>query len=573
MRRAAGWWVLVGACASMDEPDAPAQQEVDGAPDVVALRGDPAGDGLRVGAAAASIVPRCFEAFEDLDGNHAWDPGAEPVLDCGCDRVCPDDAGWTGADEGEGDDAFEASWLAGFINSRPAVDVRGADRGLRGEGDGLEARAIVLDQGGLRVGLVTLDAIGFMRDDVLAMRAAVEAADLGVDHLVVHSSHTHSAPDVMGLYGRSLISGGYDPDYAAQVVDTVVEVVGEASAAAVPATMSWGVVDSTDAFDNGVANLIRDSRDPFIVDPRVGAVRFADADDHTIATLVHFANHPETIGSRNNLITSGFVHALRDTVSDGSRWDGADDRPGIGGTTLFLNGTVGGMMTSLGATVVDPTGAAWTETSWEKTDAVGQLLGELALDALSAPTPAPEPALAVAGQTVVLPVDNVGFQSMFALGVFDHRSVIVDDPDAAIGPDNGGRLETEVDLLTLGPLTILSFPGEVLPGCVIGGYDGRWTPPGVPLIDPGNPAPPDLSAAPAGPYLADRLGDGPKWVVSLGNDEIGYLIPPYDFVVGSVPYLSEAEGDHYEETNSLGPESWPLLEGVAEGLLDWAEGG
>ena len=37
----------------------------------------------------------------------------------------------------------------------------------------------------------------------------------------------------------------------------------------------------------------------------------------------------------------------------------------------------------------------------------------------------------------------------------------------------------------------------------------------------------------------------------LGNDEIGYLVPPYDYVLSeSSPYLSEAPGNHYEETNS-----------------------
>jgi hypothetical protein len=43
-------------------------------------------------------------------------------------------------------------------------------------------------------------------------------------------------------------------------------------------------------------------------------------------------------------------------------------------------------------------------------------------------------------------------------------------------------------------------------------------------------------------------------ILGLANDEIGYIVPPSDFVLdGELPYVREAEGDHYEETNSLGP--------------------
>ena len=43
-------------------------------------------------------------------------------------------------------------------------------------------------------------------------------------------------------------------------------------------------------------------------------------------------------------------------------------------------------------------------------------------------------------------------------------------------------------------------------------------------------------------------------VIGLANDELGYILPPSVFVTDPVlPYVHEAEGDHYEETNSVGP--------------------
>lgn len=521
---------------------------------------------LRAGAAVRSIVPSCFEAWIDYDGE-AVKTADEPFLDCGCDRLCPGDEGWLSADAGEGDGVFQPVWLAGFSNSRPATGVRGADRGMIGEGDSLDARALVVEQGATRLAIVTLDSIGTMYDQVLAIREEVAARGLGVDHVLVHSSHSHSAPDMMGIYGPGVTRTGFSPSYAAEIAVAAADAVAEAVAGLTDVELRWGEVDANDYAENGVANLISDLRDPFIVDPRVGTVRFVTG-ERTVASVVHFGNHPETIADENTLMTSDFVHGLRQTVSVGSRWPGGLTRDGVGGVTLYLNGTVGGMMTSLHASVVDPEGNTWRDHSWEKVDAVGQLLGELALDAIAGDVAAPDAALRFGAQSFTLPVDNFGFQGMFLVGVFDHRSANYDET-RSLGDDNIPQIPTEMDIVELGPLRLITFPGEVLPECVIGGYDGSFTPPGTPIVAPDNPNPPKLDQAPAGPYLRDRLGGDLRWVVSLGNDEVGYIIPPYNFELSAAEYLLEAEGDHYEETNSLGPNTLPLLEAEADRLIGW----
>ena len=41
----------------------------------------------------------------------------------------------------------------------------------------------------------------------------------------------------------------------------------------------------------------------------------------------------------------------------------------------------------------------------------------------------------------------------------------------------------------------------------------------------------------------------------LAQDFVGYIVPAYNYVLHPTsPYLDEADGDHYEETYSLGPE-------------------
>jgi hypothetical protein len=64
------------------------------------------------------------------------------------------------------------------------------------------------------------------------------------------------------------------------------------------------------------------------------------------------------------------------------------------------------------------------------------------------------------------------------------------------------------------------------------------------------------------------------WVIGLGNDEVGYIIPSYNFILSeTLPYLDEADGDHYEETNSLGPETAPRVLEMATTLLQWSPSG
>ncbi|MEQ1564271.1 MAG: hypothetical protein ABMA64_01445 [Myxococcota bacterium] len=528
---------------------------------------DNAGE-LRAGAAERSIVPTCWEAWGDVDGDATWDPVAEDFFDCGCDRLCPGDPGYAAADEGEGDGEFQASWIAGFQNSRPANGVRDASLGLQGEGDGLWATALVLDQGAVRVAVVALDAFGVMIDDTRAIREAADAAGLDVDYLVVHSSHTHAAPDTLGIYGPDVATTGYDPRYAAQVRDTVIDALTEAVGALEPVSVAVGEVDADTYHPDGVGNLIWDTRDPVIVDSRIGAARFARADGSTVATVVHFSNHPEETADVWALFTANFVHALRRTVSDGVDW-GQGARPGLGGVTMYWNGTVGGMMTSLGARVEDPTGAVPEARTFEKADTLGRLLGEMALDAVEAASPI-EPALAARRDELLLPVDNNGFQAMFLMGTIGSRQIYDFDPSAPVTADNTPFVQSEVGLVEVGPWRILCLPGEWFPELLIGGYDGAHTPPNQVLVDPENVNPPDLALAATGPTVGDQLGGSPGWALGLANDQIGYVIPPEQFEVGAVPYLLEAEGDHYEETNSLGRQTAPLLVEAVTALLGWS---
>lgn len=536
--------------------------------------GDPSGvcDAVRgqleAGASVLSIVPNCWETWIDTDMNSEFKKGNDELNDCGCDQLCPEDMGYPGPDEGEGDGKLQASFMAGFGHNRAAAGVRGAGIGLVGEGDGLWARTIAFRQGDLLVAIVTIDTVGLFNGDVLTLRERLADADSGVDHLIVHAAHNHEGPDTMGMWGVDLFTSGYDPKYRQQLQDTMFEGVQAAIADLRPvADMKVGEVDISTYHENGVGNVISDHRDPWVVDEMLGAAHLVDGDGQTIATLINFGCHPETVADENLLFTSDFVHGLRRTVEQGSQWSTAPGKPGLGGPAIYLNGAVGGMMTTLSVEVVNPDGDKWGPGwGWEKVDSIGQLLGEMALDAVANGDDISDPQMRVINKRWRAPVVNVAFQLLFGQGIVERE--VFDNLDTGMQ-----EIETEMTLLEIGPIQILTVPGELLPELAVGGYDGSHiNKPNEPLVDADNPNPPELDKAPQGPYIKDRMGGTYRWILGLGNDELGYIVPEYDFKLADVmPWIEEAEGQHYEETNSLGPDMAGLVDQWSDYLLWWSE--
>lgn len=537
---------------------------------------------LYAGASAVSITPTCFESWRDcgedglcaedegyveadngeMDGE--WEKDYEPFLDCGCDQLCPGDEGYTSSDEGEADGEFQAIWLAGFQNGRPA----------RGVHDDLWARAIVFEQGDTRIGLVVLDLIGWFNDDVERIRALAEEEGLELDHIIISSTHNHETPDTLGLWGRTATSGGYDESYAAhvraQTTEALKVAVGELEEVG---SMKVGAVDVGSYFpEKGTSNMIRDSRDPVIIDEQLSAALIQSTSGETIATLSHFGNHPEAMADENTLITSDFADKLRVGLEDGVEWE-SGSKEGYGGTSIYINGTVGGLMTPLGITLTDMDGNEWREYTFERNDAFGYVMADHAIDAIEGGTDVDlaEVELSVAVSNFKLAVDNYGFQAMFITGILN-REVTDYDPSELIEEGNIPQALSEMNLFQLGPLSMLTVPGELVPELAIGGYDGsRIGDPTKELIDPNNPNPPDLSLAPEGPYLQEQMPGAYRWIIGLGNDMVGYIIPEYNFILHpNIPWFSEAEGDHYEETNSLGPETAGVIIEHGEALMNWS---
>ncbi len=522
---------------------------------------------LVVGAAAVPITPVQWETWIDEDGDSEYRTSVDTFLDCGGDRLCPGDDGYPGPDLWEGNGLFDAMWLAGYGNGRPMQDVA----------DPIWARVTWIQQGETSLAVVALDVVGFFYNEVEEIRAAAQAS-LDLDHVVVVATHVHEAPDTMGIWGPQIAYSGVNPEFIAHIHSQVADALAQAKASAVPADLRLGHFRVPDTYweGAGINNINMDTRDPNITDPNFWTARFlARGTEDTIATWVNWPNHPEASGSSNILLTSDYVHTLRETVEGGASEGPEGALDGVGGVAVFLSGALGGMQTPLRCDTIDLDGTTvYSANTLPKAYAVGRVAGYHALQAVAAEEPAIDPRLHLRTRQLMVDVENRGYHLMFQLGIFD-RDAYNYDPDSLINSNNMPQIRSEVSVLTLGPLAIATVPGELLPELAIGGYDGAWTGPLQDLLSEGNDNAPDLDLAPDGPYLQDRLlGQSDEithtMVWSLANDELGYLIPDYNYVLHpSSPYLNEAPGDHYEETNSVGISARRVLVGSLEALADW----
>jgi hypothetical protein len=209
----------------------------------------------------------------------------------------------------------------------------------------------------------------------------------------------------------------------------------------------------------------------------------------------------------------------------------------LGGTHVFINGAVGGLLAPHPSiTIRDPeTNEEFAEPSHAKARALGHQLSRIALDAIKEGKGLvqEQPVWSLKARTFELPLANPVFYLASLLGVIDR------------GHSTLGNLRTEAAVLRLGEATLAAIPGEIYPEIVNGGIE---SPEGADFgIEP-------VEVPPIREFLPGKV----KFIVGLANDEIGYIVPKSEWDQKK-PYLYNAERPVYGEINSLGPETAPLL--------------
>jgi len=338
------------------------------------------------------------------------------------------------------------AWLAGFNPFRRSKGVH----------DPITVRSIVLKKGGAKVALVAADLLGLMKPEVEKIRAMLP--EFRGDLVIVGATHVHSAPDTMGMWG------GVSDDYMEFIRQAVVITVREADLNAVPARIMAGTGDIPDG-------AVKNSRITDMLDLRVEVLQFvAEAGGSAIATLVNYACHPEVLWNDNRLITSDFVHYLRESLEE----RGA-------GVVLYFNGAQGAMVTPDVAVNHKGDEVHTFEEARRITDLMLQGVNR-AMDNAEPVEPSP---MRWATSQFTVPVDNKLFQKAHKLGLLNRMMY---RPNLAY---------TETTALRIGDVTMITVPGEARPDIGL-----------------------RLKAATGSPHPI---------LLGITQDELGYIMPPEAF--------------------------------------------
>jgi hypothetical protein len=295
--------------------------------------------------------------------------------------------------------------------------------------------------------------------------------------------------------------------------------------------------------------FVDDSRKPIVIDKKVCCSRFVkhDADPQSpanaIATLVSWSNHPETLGGENPYLTSDFCGYWRDGVEDGV--GDPNGVKGLGGMCLYFQGMVGGLMTQLHTEVPDKDGVhKYKEESFEKAKALGENLAIVTVKALTGNQvwKNENPRLGVAAKTIFAPMSGL-FKYAILLGLI-HPGVF--------STSGGISARSEVDVLRIGDVEILTVPGELYPEIAEGGIEAQ----------PGRDFPIDPVEVPP---LRQVMNGRMNMVIGLANDEIGYIVPKSEWDV-KPPFVYNNKAQ-YGEDNSGGPEVAPVVHHEAMALI------
>jgi len=379
--------------------------------------------------------------------------------------------------------------LGGHAVNRRAVGVR----------DPLFARVVALSDGGDPLVIAALDLIGLMRGWVEKIRDRLQTLDR--TRIWICTTHTHDSPDTLGLWGPMIagvpLRSGLDETYQYFLIDRTVAAIREAVSAMVPARLTAAAIDAP------TVGLSRNVRQEGLKDDSVQIMRLVDRHDDDIAVVYNYACHPEFMGHHNRLISAGWPGVTNDRLERR-----------FGGVALALQNALGGMVT--GAVSRDD-GAFDPMVGQPFARRMGLALAEeIARGLLAAGRPVTVDAVRTGQSVFSLPIENRLFRLAARLNVFPRWMM-----------NRERKIQTEVNVARLGPITMATLPGEALPN--------------------------------VGFAVKQKLNAPYPWVAAMGNDELGYLLTPECW---------QDERYRYERSMSVGGAAVPVILGQIDKLLD-----
>lgn len=283
--------------------------------------------------------------------------------------------------------------------------------------DRLWVKSLALkDKNGEIAVFVSADLIGLLPDELDKIFAMVK--DVPREKIFITTTHTHSGPDTMGLWG------GKNKKYMKMLRSAVAESINESVSNMMNSSIRFGTGDFA-----GYAN----GRDGNPNDSSVNVVQVLIGPDYLkkdnqLITLVNFACHPDVVQGMQ--VTADFPYFLSERLK--SR---------IGSETMFIPGAIGG---------VQPDADRHASHYFVRT--FGENLADEVIQVMEYPDIYPDIDIRTKKIIISAPFENTGL-----LKKADDFGLVADMRD------KNGNVMAEVNRIDLGPLKILTAPGELFP--------------------------------------------------------------------------------------------------------------
>lgn len=417
-------------------------------------------------------------------------------------------------------------YIAGYDSNNP----------VKGVLDDLYARAVYLDDNRGDGGVVfcALDCVGMSRKDINDIRRLVlESGRLGkVKSINIASTHTHAGVDTQGLWGEKIYKCGKDKAFMENLKKTAAQAIVTAYENRKDGSLFMGCTP--------VEDMQADVRTPVTYDKNLTRFRFSPDDNSGDIYIVNFASHAELLGT-TSLISADFPAYLIKEIEENVP----------GSNVVFFNGAIGGMIS---AKEIKKVYRDSIDCEAYMKD-FGRQLGKITL-AVSNEIKL-SPILNIKSKGITVPGDNTVL-------ILARYLKVLNNDIGRTGKRSKACIFSEVGYMELGNKDVAVFlvPGELFPEL----YNGEF----LTEKDSANHRKASYKAV-----LSDMTDCRHKFVIGLCNDELGYIVAENDFLLNeALPYINKAtddmDRDHYEETNSTGPETGGIILNETQKLIESA---
>jgi hypothetical protein len=254
------------------------------------------------------------------------------------------------------------------------------DRRAEGLLDPPEARALVLEQGELRVALVALDLV--IARPVIREPLVERGRELGIDSLLLVATHTHSGPGgyLEGWLAERVTSGKYRPEAPGQLVRAAGRALSRAVVNLQPVRVGAAL---------GQSHLAENRRTPEEGHgTAVPVLRIERASGETRGAIFAYDAHPTVLSPKSRAYSADYVGAARARLAERG-WE-----------SIFLPGTLGDQHPR---SEIGPLWPDRLDVQRAQREEIGGRLAEAVLLALEDTTPRAEVRFAALERWVELP--------------------------------------------------------------------------------------------------------------------------------------------------------------------------